>query len=122
MKYLEQAIKDAVEEGGWKPKWPRCVPLEHFKLRQVNPSSFTFGVPKHHGSWTLANEHKIIIEMAVVFLDPTFWQALGKARGWRKDWPTEGSPDWLFHWHRFIDHLAEGKDAESFFESLLNNH
>ena len=26
---------------------------------------------------------------------------------------------WKFHWHRFIDHLAEGKDAESYFEALL---
>ena len=23
-----------------------------------------------------------------------------------------------FHWHRFIDHLADGKDAESFFAAL----
>jgi hypothetical protein len=26
---------------------------------------------------------------------------------------------WLYHWHRLIDHLAEGKDAESFFADLL---
>lgn len=26
--------------------------------------------------------------------------------------------EWLYQWHRFIDHLAEGKDAESYFESL----
>ena len=26
---------------------------------------------------------------------------------------------WLVEWHRFVDHLAEGKDAESFFEGLL---
>jgi hypothetical protein len=26
---------------------------------------------------------------------------------------------WLVNWHRFIDHLAEGKDAESFFNELL---
>jgi hypothetical protein len=25
---------------------------------------------------------------------------------------------WIDHWHRFIDHLAEGKDAESFFASI----
>ena len=25
---------------------------------------------------------------------------------------------WLFHWHRFIDHIAFGKDVESFFSSL----
>lgn len=26
---------------------------------------------------------------------------------------------WVMEWHRFIDHLAEGKDAESFFKDLL---
>lgn len=26
---------------------------------------------------------------------------------------------WLHHWHRFIDHLAEDKDPESFFTELL---
>jgi hypothetical protein len=25
---------------------------------------------------------------------------------------------WKKFWHRFIDHLAEGKDAESFFQAL----
>ena len=27
--------------------------------------------------------------------------------------------DWLHEMHRFIDHLTEGKDAESFFKELL---
>ena len=25
---------------------------------------------------------------------------------------------WEYEWHRFIDHLADGKDAESFFALL----
>lgn len=25
---------------------------------------------------------------------------------------------WLWHWHRFIDHLADGKTAEKFFATL----
>jgi hypothetical protein len=30
-------------------------------------------------------------------------------------------PDaWKTEWHRFIDHLAEGKDPELFFKELLN--
>lgn len=71
-------------------------------------------------------------------LDPIFWQSLGKAMGWPKETKevqldgfnleamdngvhptTKGFEyNWQYHWHRFIDHLAEGKDAESFFESL----
>ena len=43
--------------------------------------------------------------------DPTFWKALGKARSWQ-------AGAWLFHWHRFIDHIAFGKDVESFFYNL----
>lgn len=56
-----------------------------------------------------------------LFLDPLFWKALGKAMWWGdgrfkvSDWQTHG---WLFHWHRLIDHLAEGKSVESFFEQL----
>lgn len=50
-----------------------------------------------------------------IFIDPAFWQALGKARGWIA--PPSGQA--YFYQHRFIDHLAGGKDAESFFAELL---
>jgi hypothetical protein len=46
----------------------------------------------------------------IAFNDPLFWQALGKARKWDETW--------LKNWHHFIDHLAFGGDAESFFSSL----
>jgi hypothetical protein len=121
MTAIEQAIEDAVEKGGWKQPgdgWISCD-LEH-------------------------TDH--------YFLNPLFWQALGKARGWKGI--TErtyycASPNevtnlennnpynerYYFggylpkvsvstmnaackHWHDFIDHLAEGKDAESFFATL----
>ena len=49
-----------------------------------------------------------------VVLDPLFWQCLGKAMGQR-----EYQFSWLAKWHLFIDHLAEGKDPESFFAELL---
>ncbi len=58
---------------------------------------------------------------ALAFLDPAFWQALGKARGWVDEMYYGESlifPQWKHHWHWFIDHLAEGKDAESFFATL----
>jgi hypothetical protein len=44
--------------------------------------------------------------------DPDFWKALSTAR------KLEDTNAWRFHWHRLIDHLADGKDAESFFASL----
>lgn len=110
---MEQAIRKAIE-GGYNPNW---------------------------------NIHKIqefpeLYDKAL--LDPLFWQALGKAEWWNNikaidlarceicDSKTchkkivKGEPknyvptkSWLYHWHHFIDHLAEGKDAESFFTDLL---
>lgn len=47
--------------------------------------------------------------------DPLFWQALIKKEG-----VFAGKAYWLWGWHDFIDHLAEGKDADSFFNKLLN--
>lgn len=82
----------------------------------------------------------------ITFLDPLFWKSLGAAMGWNqgdigvcsscgsrgeaenhvKCNCSEPLPEiieeWLYQWHRFIDHLAEGKDAESFFESLTNHN
>lgn len=71
----------------------------------------------------------------VVLLDRNFWISLGKAMGW-KDKVCDncgGSGDnccgalrmqitmekeWLYHWHKFIDHLAEDKTIESYFTHL----
>lgn len=52
-----------------------------------------------------------------ILLDPLFWSSLGKALGWRETI----IPMWIQKWHDFIDHLAEGKNAESFFTALLTN-
>lgn len=55
------------------------------------------------------------------FLDPLFWQSLGKALGWGKN--NEGVivyRDWLKEWHRFIDKIANGGTADDFFKELLN--
>jgi hypothetical protein len=96
--------------------------------------------------------------VSATFLDPLFWQSLGKALGWGQpidkrehEWgkriclhcgvdtayqpPKESgcnhahypeacsvcsrnATTWRQHWHRFIDHLAEGKTAEEFFKGL----
>lgn len=65
---------------------------------------------------------RIIGDMVLpeILLDRNFWQSLGKAMGW-EEFPSayfETDNDWRTHWHRFIDHLAEGKDAEQFFSNL----
>lgn len=56
-----------------------------------------------------------------LFLDHLFWQCLGKAMEWKKSIFRNGEmlPNtWLSNWHRLIDHLAEGKTIESFFEDF----
>jgi hypothetical protein len=67
---------------------------------------------------------------AQVFLDPLFWQSLGKAMKWcihserypdgecKQCQAATGDSQWLFVWHCFIDGLAEGKSAEQFFGTL----
>ncbi len=56
-------------------------------------------------------------------LDPLFWQCLGKEEKWDEKMQTTERPvysgAWKDKWHEFIDHLAEGKDAESFFTQLF---
>ncbi len=99
MTSIEQAIKEAVDaKVGWHADY------------RTGGSSTT----KPHSD---------------IFLDPSFWQALGKARGWGKKTLSNGMVAdvgrdgyinvWQSYWHDFIDHLAEGKDAESFFAELL---
>jgi hypothetical protein len=64
------------------------------------------------------------IPTEAILLTPTFWQSLGKAMGWYEEDVEHrrgfcvGQGCWLAIWHRFIDHLAEGKSAEDFFSQL----
>lgn len=98
-------------------------------------------------SWSVAKDKEsggighgmTLLHESDFFLDPLFWQALGKSLGWKgehfymtfekqddddidnpeKEETKHFEPLWLYHWHRFIDHLASGKSADSFFEELL---
>lgn len=77
-------------------------------------------------------EYTVKSTMINAFLcKPEFWESLGGGLGWSKyatcircdrqdcDHVDGYRLKWLANWHRFIDHLAEGKDAESFFVELL---
>ena len=64
-----------------------------------------------------------------ILLDPLFWQALGKAelKNWgeitfidRNRGNENSMTTWLYHWHRFLDALAEGKTPDDFFKDLLS--
>lgn len=91
---IQQAIEKAIE-GGWTPDIPELYEKE-----------YTLIAP----------------DFEYIFLDPSFWVSLGKALGWDKEdekvkaYGVEKT--WLRMMHRLIDHLASGKDIESFFEQL----
>lgn len=84
-------IRDAAEKGGYRYRWWKVSDLDRDE---------GYNALQMRGQ----TEH---------LHDPDFWKALGAARKW------EDVNAWRFHWHRFIDHLAEGKDVESFFASLV---
>ena len=106
---IEEAIKKAIKEG-WKPGGIAIEPIQK--------------VLSHYAeNWEYPTT------------DASFWKSLGKAVGWpnhyhlqlgggvtpcdkRDDMGPHSVSGWRAHWHRFIDHLADGKSAEEFFESL----
>lgn len=111
---MENAIKLAIE-GGW------------------DDTNFAYGVGKDGksddpkvGVWHYGKD---------IFLDPIFWQCLGKSLGWsdlpfwrygetcircRENLGGIRYVQWQYNWHRFIDHLASGGDVDSFFADLLD--
>ena len=90
------------------------------------------GANSEYSVWTRKdNASSFIVPVAETFLDPHFWLALGCALGWeqtvvtmhavengRPTIVTRAGQHWLSHWHHFIDHLAEGKTPEAFFDTL----
>lgn len=105
---IQQTIEKSIE-GGWSAYFPNVFRGE---------------------LTTKAAAEAMIRELPVegILLDPSFWRALGKAMGWKEsEWypflpshPHLGlnMPEWKWYWHRFIDHLADGKSIESYFEIL----
>jgi hypothetical protein len=103
MTHIEQAIADALAQG-YVPALEQIPEAARFSVLQI-----------------------AVAMKSDVFLDPAFWQALRRARGWTTDEDGKYWKDtiaewkanyWKTHWHNFIDHLAAGKDAESFFAAV----
>lgn len=135
---MEQAIKKAIE-GGWRERYSNGVRMpecEEWDTRK----DYVLGKNKEVSDYVY--QEWLQAYFPKVALDPLFWQALGKAEGWRSFYDEKGMPRihttqgwfpdtkdfgsgydemmWQAHWHRFIDHLAEGKDVDSFFKELLH--
>jgi hypothetical protein len=105
-----QAIRKAIE-GGWEPQ------NQNFSIAAISYRVQVIEKVKYKERF---------------FLDLSFWQSLGKELGWNGRWmvqiftdhddqsaTVDGAPRWKYELHRFIDHLVEGKDAETYFTELL---
>jgi len=106
MTATEQIIRDAINGGFMKQDGMVFVICnkEMFYVDQENPPN---GAGYCRTIKLTSNEEKYL-------LMPTFWQAVGKTRGWPshcipKRIYTEG---WKHYWHQFISHLADGLTIE----------
>src|SRR6266699_3740412 len=80
------------------------------------------GANSEYSVWTRKdNESSFIVPMEESFLDPKFWQALGRALGWSEGCDlaitcVHGEEEcrrchgyyWMYQWHCFIQEIANG--------------
>jgi hypothetical protein len=90
------------------------------------------GATNEYSAWTRKdNESTFMVAVEETFLDPQFWQALGRALGWSEVCDltitcAHGEAEcqsyrgyyWMYQWHCFIQAIADGKTPEAFFESI----
>lgn len=109
----QQAITKAIE-GGWKPKnteiTGNCLPVGNgWSFVQLRSS---------------LEDARFFVVFSDIALDPTFWQALGKALGW-KEWKTTAliydELTWYYQGRRFCYLILTGGDTEKFWADLLSN-
>jgi hypothetical protein len=93
------------------------------------------GATHDYTAWTRKdNASSFIVPTEETFLDPQFWQALGRALGWSeacdlviscRHAAEEGQSCrgyyWMYQWHCFIQALADGKTPGAFFAHLISS-
>jgi hypothetical protein len=93
------------------------------------------GATHDYSAWTRKdNASSFLVPTEETFLDPQFWQALGRALGWReacglaiscRHGAEEGQRChgyyWMYQWHCFIQVLADGNTPEVFFAHLTSS-
>lgn len=94
MNIPKRAIELAIADG-WKP------------INFTNHPEYDYVIEGNMAYW----QH--------VALDPTFWQALGKALGWSTPEKPNNVRDWLGRAHDFSDLILQGKDTKPFWDELL---
>ena len=93
------------------------------------------GANSEYSVWTRKdNESSFLVPTEETFLDPQFWQALGRALGWSEMCDlsitcVHGHEEcrryhgyyWMFQWHCFILALADENTPEAFFTHLTSS-
>jgi hypothetical protein len=93
------------------------------------------GANSEYSVWTRKdNESSFIMPTEDTFLDPQFWQALGRTLGWSEACDLSITCEhgheecqrcrgyyWMYQWHCFIQAIAEGNTPEAFFAHLSSS-
>lgn len=119
----QDAIKQAVEVG-WKPNG-----LEIGEIESFTSTAFYF-VPLWDGK--IRDPRPTRFDFLEAFATLAFWQALGKAQGWRASVDEDGYrnfepssfqyrigiPEWQYHALRYFETLLSRGDMQKFWEEL----
>lgn len=122
------AIEKAIE-GGWK-KWEHeNATIYFYESNGCNGQpcwviDHTYADPYHDD---VRKGKKWHLRSAEIALNPTFWQALGKACGWKteknKSMIEQQSGDVFQHWYQkamhFYDLVLNGKDTSDYWTEIL---
>ena len=93
------------------------------------------GANDEYSAWTRTdNDSSFMVPVEETFLDPRFWQALGRTLGWSEGCDlviicVHGAEEcqscrgyyWMYQWHCFIQALAHGNPPEAFFARLASS-
>ena len=117
MNIPKPAIEKAIERG-WKI--PGDVRMQELgRVGNVNKTTASFHV------WLGSEKETVGVvscPLSAIALDPTFWQALGKALGWGDSHSDAlGRAEWRLNAWRFYDLIFSGGDTEKFWQELLAN-
>jgi len=95
-------------------------------------ATFYDGANSDFSAWTRTdNGSTFMVAMEETWLDPRFWQALGRTLDWSEACDlvlicVHGEEEcsqcrgyyWMYQWHCFIQALADGHTPEAFFARL----
>ena len=90
------------------------------------------GANNEFSAWTRTDtQSSFLVPVQETFLDPAFWQAFGRVLGWETPCDltitcVHGDEEcqrchgayWMYQWHCFIQHLANGHPPDAFFAHL----